>query len=247
MQLIGALCTGALLAWPPARPPHASPRLLLLAAGLGLINMAGGALLYRALEVGTVSLVSPVSSTFAAIAAALAIAAGERPGALQLFGLLVTVAGVVGASIPPRPSGTPPASRRGLGLAGLAAIVWGVGFFSLRYVVKDLGGLFPVFVARAAATAAIAGLSTAQRANLSAPRGAWALVAGVAICDSAAFVFYNLGIAGDLTSVVSILSSLFSAVTVLLAMLFLRERLGRLQWLSVAVILAGVGMVSGAG
>jgi drug/metabolite transporter (DMT)-like permease len=247
MQLSGALCTGAVLAWPAARPHSVSPRTLAFACVIGLLNVAGGTLLYRALEIGTVSLVSPISSTFAAVAAGLSIAAGERPAPIQLAGLGVTAAGVLGASIPPSGGSHPAASRRGLGLAALAALSWGIGFFALRYVVGELGSLFPVFISRVVSTVVMVAVSLVQRADMSPPRGAWHLVIGVAIFDSAAFAAYNLGIAGALTAVVSILSSLFSAVTVLLAFIFLRERLSRMQWVAVGVILAGVAMVSSAG
>ncbi len=246
MQVIGAVLTASLLLVPSARPHALVPRTLALAAGIGVLNVTGGLLLYRALEIGTVSLVSPVSSTFAAIAAALSIAAGERPTSLQLAGLGLAALGVLGCAIPPGQSARAPTSRRGLGLAAGAAVSWGLGFFALRYVVGELGSLFPVVVSRVVSVAALLLGSLAVRAPLSRPVNAWHLVAGVAVLDSAAFVFYNLGVSGDLTAVVSILSSLFSAVTVLLAFAFLRERLGALQWAAVLVTLAGVALVSSA-
>lgn len=251
MQLVGTICAGALLAWPRAWPPAPTAASIALACGIGVLNVTGGTLLYRALEIGTVSLVSPISSTFAAITAALSIAAGERPTALQLSGLALAAAGVVGATIPPRAgaAGSAPlaASRRGLGLAAAAALTWGIAFFLLRFVVGPLGSLLPVFISRAVSTLLVLAVSAAQRAPLTPPRTAWPLVIGVAVFDSLAFAAYNLGVAGALTAVVSILSSLFGAVTVLLAFVFLRERLGWLQWLAVLVTLAGVGLVSSAG
>ena len=69
-------------------------------------------------------------------------------------------------------------------------------------------------------------------------------VAPVALLDTAANIAYNLGIATALTSIVSVLSSLFSAVTVLLAALFLGERLARWQWAGVVAILLGIALVS---
>lgn len=247
MQLFGAFCMGLVMLAPAAAPSWPASQVLGLAALLGLVNMTGGALLYRALEVGTVSLVSPISSTFAAIAALLAITvAHERPTGLQLLGLALCALGVVAASIPPRDP-KQPLSRRGLGLAALAALVWGVGFFSLRYVVADLGPFFPVFIARWTSVAALGLIALVRRNPLPRPRGAFWLVFGVAACDSAAFAAYNLGISRQLTSVVTIISSLFSAVTVLLAFVFLRERLGKLQWAAVGVVLLGVALVSSAG
>jgi len=262
MQLIGAITTGAVLLVPAARPPAPTLQTILIACAIGAFNVTGGILLYRALEIGTVSLVSPVSSTFAAIAAGLSIVAGERPGSMQLAGLAVTAVGVIFASIPPRQEEKtgqgqgqgqgqgkerPEASRRGLGLAALAAVAWGIAFFALRFVVGSLGSFFPVFISRAVSTVLVLVVSLAQRQRLSRPRNAWHLVAGVAVFDSIAFAAYNLGIAGSLTAVVSILSSLFSSVTVILAFIFLHERLGRLQWAAVLVILAGVALVSSAG
>lgn len=245
MQILGALCMGATLLLPANLPPWPSTRALAVAALLGLFNVAGGAMLYRALEVGTVSLVSPISSTFAAIAAGLAIGvAGERPSHGQLLGLALCVLGVVGAAVPPAASQTTPRGRRGLVLAALAACCWGVSFFALRYVVGDLGAFFPVLVSRLTSVVALGALALAQRRPLPVPRGAWGFILGVAAFDSGAFVFYNLGVATHLTSVVSILSSLFSVVTVVLAFVFLRERLGRFQLASVAVIFAGVALVS---
>ena len=66
------------------------------------------------------------------------------------------------------------------------------------------------------------------------------------LLDTAANVAYNLGIdnAGALTSVVATISSLFSVVTVLLAWVFLRERLARWQWVGVAAIFVGVALVN---
>jgi uncharacterized membrane protein len=47
-----------------------------------------------------------------------------------------------------------------------------------------------------------------------------------------------------LVSVVSVLASLYGAVTVLLAWIFLRERLEISQWFGIAMIFAGIVLVS---
>jgi drug/metabolite transporter (DMT)-like permease len=64
------------------------------------------------------------------------------------------------------------------------------------------------------------------------------------LLDTAANIAYNIGIATALTSVVVTLSSLFSAVTVLLAWVVLRERLALWQWAGVLTILLGVLLVN---
>ena len=62
--------------------------------------------------------------------------------------------------------------------------------------------------------------------------------------DTAAFVFNNAGLHTGQVSVVSVLASLYGAVTVVLAWIFLRERLDLSQWLGIALIFAGIVLVS---
>ena len=66
--------------------------------------MAGCAALaafYRGLAIGTMSIVAPVSATGAAVPVLVGLASGERPGALQLAGILVAMAGIVLAAREP--------------------------------------------------------------------------------------------------------------------------------------------------
>jgi uncharacterized membrane protein len=69
-------------------------------------------------------------------------------------------------------------------------------------------------------------------------------VIGAGVLDTAAFICFNIGISGAYVSVVTALASIFSAVTVLLAWVFLRERLSVSQWAGVAGLLVGVLLVS---
>ena len=77
------------------------------------------------------------------------------------------------------------------------------------------------------------------------PRGNfWWLLVAVGVTDTAAFVANNAGMAVGHVSVVSVLSSLYGAITVLLSWIFLRERVGASQWLGIFLIFAGIVFVS---
>jgi drug/metabolite transporter (DMT)-like permease len=83
------------------------------------------------------------------------------------------------------------------------------------------------------------------RQSLRIPHGSvWWLFAAVGVMDTAAFVANNAGLDTGQVSVVSVLASLYGAVTVLLSWIVLRERLERSQWLGVALIFAGIVLVS---
>ena len=153
----------------------------------------------------------------------------------------------------------------GLSEALIATVIFGVMYWALRYVTPQLGGVTVAFIGKVADLLALTVLLvgvTLARGRRGAPliiigeqprrSGAlwraplfWAYVAPLALLDSGANIAYNVGVAGALTAVVATLSSLFSAVTTLLAWIFLRERLTRSQWLGALVILVGVALVSG--
>lgn len=88
-------------------------------------------------------------------------------------------------------------------------------------------------------------LSVRRSAEPTIPRGSiWWPLAGSALLDTTAFVSNNVGLAIGQVSVVTVLASLFGAVAVLLAWVFLGEHLTRRQWFGISLILVGVALVS---
>ena len=62
--------------------------------------------------------------------------------------------------------------------------------------------------------------------------------------DTAAFAFNNLGMRMEQVAVMSVLGSLYGAVTVAFAGIFLKERIAPLQWAGIAAIFLGVAMIN---
>jgi drug/metabolite transporter (DMT)-like permease len=233
---------------------------ILGAAAVGLIILGGAGLLYRAFAIGKLALVSPIASAFAAVTALLAILTGERLAGVTLLGVILTVVGVTLASASGEPtpssatkSDAPPERKRKRTPGLLEAIgamgAFGVGYWLLDFIVPTLGGVATAFIAKVGDLLVLGGIAlfvTWRRPHpetrLATPFWLW--VVPTALLDTAANIAYNLGIATALTSVVVTLSSLFSAVTVLLAWIILRERLAPWQWVGVLTILVGVLLVN---
>jgi drug/metabolite transporter (DMT)-like permease len=78
------------------------------------------------------------------------------------------------------------------------------------------------------------------------PGARWTVVAA-GLLGSAAFLAYLAGLETGRVAVVTVLSSLAGAVTVLMAFVLLRERLAPRQWAGVAAALAGVLLLNAAG
>jgi drug/metabolite transporter (DMT)-like permease len=154
-------------------------------------------------------------------------------------------------------------------LGALASLfIFGVAYWAMRYPVSTLGGYTVVFAQKVGDLVALVLLTIilsprwlVRRKNKadasaegspveSSPRGFKrvllfaAFVVPMAILDTGANIAYTLGITVSLTSIVAVLSSLFSPITVFLAWIFLRERLYRWQWLGVLAIFVGVVLVS---
>ena len=70
----------------------------------------------------------------------------------------------------------------------------------------------------------------------------WALCAG--LCDAGGNLLYLLAVHRMRIELAVVLSSLYPAVTVLLASRFMHQRVAGRQWLGVALCLAGVGLIS---
>ena len=152
-----------------------------------------------------------------------------------------------------------------------ATLLFGGAYFGLRYVAPQLGGVVTAMISKVVEFVALSlivllgwgarrfiggaggmgGASVAQGsvapvARALAPRSSafWLWLIPGAILDTAANVAYNIGVTGALTSVVATLSSLFTAVTAVLAWIFLRERLTPIQWVGLLLILGGIVFVN---
>ncbi len=248
------------------------PSVWAMAVLTGIFHVGGLALTYRAFEIGTLSLVSPIASGFAVVTAVLSIATGEHPPALALVGAVCLIGGVILATRTPSDSptsneslqtGSPPKKPN---LAGVpealgSALAFGTMFWMFYFFVQPkLGYVYPLIILKTMSSGgAFIGLlatrsktsvpdvaaSPAQPATLSKSLPTIGLLAlGVALTDTLAWIAYIWGTSTQYATVVTALASLFSVITILLAWVLLRERLSKHQWAGVAVILLGVLLVS---
>ena len=70
------------------------------------------------------------------------------------------------------------------------------------------------------------------------------MILGAGALDMAANVLYVVATRSGLLAVVAVITSLYPATTVLLARVFLHERLAPLQWAGAACAVAGVVLIA---
>ena len=232
--LLVALVVAAVL-----RPDLPPPDKALLGAAAGVTGVVGLMAFYRAMSVGSMSVIAPISALGALVPVVIDLSAGDAPAAVVLAGMLLALAG---AALVARAPG--PASRAGVGLAFVAALGFG-GFFSLLAEAADgESALWSLIMARGAsvpfALAVCLGVGAGR-----ALRGRVLLMTVVAgVLDASANLMFAAGSQRALTSVVAVLGSLYPVTTVALAAVILHERLGRLQAVGAGFALAGVAMIA---
>jgi drug/metabolite transporter (DMT)-like permease len=199
---------------------------------------------YRALAIGTMSVVAPISATAAAVPVLVGLAEGERPSGLQVAGMAIALAGVILASREPVEEGAPPANRAAIGLALVAAAGFGTFFVGLDRASEGADVPWVIVVSRGCSLALLLVAALVARPSLPRDGASLALLAMIGLLDLGANGLYALATQEGLLSVVSVLGSLYPAVTVVLARVVLAERVARVQEVGVVLALAGVVAIS---
>jgi drug/metabolite transporter (DMT)-like permease len=192
------------------------------------------------MAIGAMSVVAPISSVAAAIPFGYGVARGERPSFVQFVGVVVALAGLVFIS---RAPGAARAVSAGVGLALIAALGFGFYFVFLSAGADD-SVPWTVLVARLTSATLAVTAALAAGVTLRTGRILLAPVLAVGVCDVSANVHFALASTRGLQSVVSVLTSLYPAVTVALAAFLLRERVSRGQLAGGAAVLAGAALIS---
>ncbi len=222
----------------------------------GVLNGISTLSLYRSFEIGKLAVVAPVSASYPALTVALSVFSGEHLTAMRGAGIALVLIGVVvvvrGEAQPPKaldasPSRPENKAASGIGAALISAAGFGVLFWLLgNRVVPRVGFASTVWMIRLTSSALTALVILAVKKPMSLPRkdsvSIWLL--GMGVLDTGAFVMNNLGMQMEQVSVVSVLASLYGAVTVILSTVVLRERMSRWQWLGIVAIFAGIALIS---
>jgi drug/metabolite transporter (DMT)-like permease len=189
------------------------------------------------------SIVSPIVACGAVVPFAISIATGERPSTLALAGAGVALAGAVLASAEERRAAARERAHA-VALAAVAAGALGLFTYFLGLGSREGTALSTLVGARVGSLTVLLVLALVLRAPLRLGRQALLPVAAVGLCDVSANALFALASGHGLLALVSVLGSLYPVMTVLLAYVFLDERLTPLQLAGVGVAVAGVAALS---
>ncbi len=214
----------------------------------GIGSGVGTVFLYRGFAGARMSVVAPLSAvTCALLPLAVGVLTGERPAALAWAGIVIALPAIALVSrVEDHADAALGAAHRSGVIDGLlAGAGFGLLFVALGHV-GDAAGVWPLVAAQAVSSLTVVALAVALHQHW-VPRdpAAWrALLMGP--LGATATVAFLYATREGLLSVVSVISSLYPAMTVLLAMALLKERIAPWQAVGLVLSAAAVNLVAAA-
>jgi len=219
-----------------------SARDTLIAAGAGAtVVMALGAF-YKAMALGSVTVVATIGALGVLVPVIGGLAQGDRPGAIQVLGAVAGIVGVVLVAREPDPEWRA-AGRLSIGLAALAALGFGTFFLGLD-VSSGPSPAWTIVTARTGGVLTLLAAAAVARPSMRIERELVPSLVAIGCFDVTANSLFAVATNHGLLSLVAVAGSLYSAVTVLLARFVLGERLAAPQRAGVVVALVGVALIA---
>jgi len=239
-QIAAAGAAGVALLAARQPPPGSWDFFLLIVTGV--TTAAGLVMFYRALAIGTMSVVAPIIAAEVLIPVTAGIVMGERPGVHAYVGMVLAVGGVVLISRARRGKHDHVA-RKAVILAVLTAVCW--GFMLLIYgTTGKASPIWAVFDTRITSAAVLAAYVLLTGRGLSLRGENVPVLAAIGLLLAAANILFIFAAHVGYLSITSILGSLSPVVVTIYAQALLHERLAPRQWLGFAAVFAGIVLLS---
>jgi drug/metabolite transporter (DMT)-like permease len=210
-------------------------------AGVSAVLALGA--FYQAMALGSVSVVATIGALGVIVPVVGGIAQGEEPAVVQLVGAAAAIGGVVMVAREPDPEWRS-ASRTSIGLAALAAVGFGAFFLLLDLSASGDAPAWTIVAARVGGVTTLLLAAAVIRPSMRIPGDMWPALLAIGFCDIAANSLFAFATDHGLLALVAVAGSLYSAVTVLLARFFLKERLRGPQRGGVVLALGGVALIA---
>ncbi|WP_156678482.1 DMT family transporter [Sphingomonas profundi] len=216
---------------------------MLVAAALS--NAVGLGLLYAAFQNGRVAVVAPLIGSYAIVATAIGLATGTEAVSLPLLLILGLIS--LGALLVMLESGGARGLRPRAGAAAAigSALASGLSIWLAATYVLPSVPVFDVLLSNFLLLGLCALLWPTQT-RLAAPEGGrtWLIVLGIAIGCVAGYGCYNSGLRQGGIAVVSVVATLSSAVTMLLASVVMKETVHGVQRIGLAIVILGLPVLA---
>ncbi|MGD0644178.1 MAG: DMT family transporter [Candidatus Bathyarchaeia archaeon] len=214
----------------------------------GVFGIIGYVFLYRGFQKGNLSVVSPISACWAIITTLLAVFLfKEQLSLIQIIGVIVVFVGVFLAStnLAELKKSIKYWRHNGVMDGLICMIAWGITYALIKPIVAAAGPIMALLLFRAVAISTLFSWAGLTKTKISLPAKMiflFLIIAG--LLDFSGFLTFNFSITTQFVSIVGPIAATYPAVTVVLAYIFLNERVANNQKIGIAAILAGLALIS---
>jgi len=243
-QTIGSLLyLGAALAYDRVLPNFSLVRLALFS---GAVSGTVLCTYYVALTLGKASLVAPIFSCLTVVAVVLSLLIlGENLSLQQLSAIALVFVGIILVAFE-RGGGGDSSRTLSVVLALLAAVLGGANLILQKWIAESGHYLMGFLLTRISMVAVVTPLALmpGQETHSVAVSRSWLRLGLLGLTDVSAFFAWYLGLRLGLVSIVTPIATSSPAVTVVLAHLFLKERIRVHQRIGIFAIISGIVFLS---
>jgi len=213
----------------------------------GFLSISAYLSFYKALEIGKVSVISPIVACCAGVTVILSLVfLNETLSVLQAIGVIFAILGAILASLKHRDIRNllPKDSEAGVKYALFTMLATGIIFVLIDVLVSELGWFMPMFLIRSAAVFYLLTYTLSAKKDITFPKNSTSLLIVVGTLEVAGILIYGAGITSEYTAVVAPIGAAFPVITIILARIFLKETLAANQKIGIISVLASLVLLS---
>lgn len=225
------------------------PQYLIFLLPAGFLFLVGTLAFYKGLTEGQVSLVSPIGASWAMITVVLSVVFfKEVLQTNQIVAIILIISGIILVSVNLKEL----LKIKRLTLLGgikeglIAMLAWGISLFLIVPASKSLGWFLPVFVSKLFGLLFLVIYTMFSKKSLKIDLQIPLLILLflIGFLDIIAFFAYSFGVEREYASIVAPVAASFPLVTIILARIFLKEKIVFNQALGIAGVIAGLILIS---
>ena len=218
--------------------------IVLIAGFLGVIPLLA---YYKGLQIGAVSIISPIAASYAAVAVILSLVfLNETLTILQTIGIILAISGAILASFKLHNLAKLRLKNFATGIkyAIIAMLGWGMLVVLISILVSELGWFMPIFLVKMLIVLYALSYAGITKKNISFPKNALLLIILIGFLESGGFLAFGAGISLEYTAIIAPVSSVYPAITIILAQIFFKEIVETNQKVGIAAVLIGLVLLS---
>jgi len=203
---------------------------------------------FRALTIGEISLVSPITSSWAMITVILSVLfLSETLKSYQSIAIFLIIIGIILISIDVNQffRKNRPFFSAGIKEAFIAMFGFGFAMFLLAILIKSVSWFMPAFLSRLFISIFLILYASSSKHTLIAKiQSGWILILIIASLDVIATFAYSFGVSSVLSSIVAPIAAASPLVTTILAQIFLKEKLALNKIFGIIMTILGLILIS---